>query len=439
MTLVDRRAVLADVRPLRQYPDYRRLWLGSALSAVGGQMTTFAVALQVFRISHSSAAVGGVGLAVAVPAISVGLIAGVLVDSVDRRRLVLVTSSLQALLSAAFAAQAFAGLDTLWLLYLLSALQGGVGAVSAPARRTFMPRLLPRELIPAGAALSMISMYVAMISGPALAGVIAAGGGLKTCYLIDAMTFGGALYGVLRLPPMRPHGEVPRRNLGAVRDGLQFIVTNPALRGALLADLSAMVLAMPVALFPAINADRFGGSPTTLGLLSTALAVGGLTGSVLSGPVKHVVHPGRAMLITGAIWGGALTGFGAVRGLALTLLMLAIAGGADVLSVVFRTTIVQLATPDSMRGRVSSTEIIVGGAFPQVGNFRAGLVANASTPGLSAVTGGLSAVVGAALVALTVPAFVHYRQFDATRPGRTSCRRPRCGDAVQPGVPPCSS
>ena len=399
-------AILADIQPLREYPDYRRLWLGSGLSIVGSQMTTFAVALQVFRISHSSAAVGGVGLAVAVPAITVGLFAGVLVDSVDRRRLVLVTSSIQALLSIAFAVQAFAGTDALWLLYLLSALQGGVGAVSAPARRTFMPRLLQRELMAAGAALSMVSMYVAMISGPALAGVIAAGGGLKTCYLVDAITFAGALYGVFRLPPMRPQGEVVRRNLDAVRDGLRFIVANHALRGALLADLSATVLAMPIALFPAINAERFGGSPTTLGLLSTALAVGGLTGSVLSGPVKHVVHPGRAILITGAIWGAALAGFGAVHGLALTLLMLAIAGGADVLSVVFRTTIVQLATPDSMRGRVSSTEIVVGGAFPQVGNFRAGLVASASTPGISAVTGGLAAVAGAALIALSLPAFV---------------------------------
>jgi MFS family permease len=350
-----------------------------------------------------------VGLSVAVPAIGVGLFAGVLVDSVDRRRLVLLTSSLQALLSAAFAAQAFAGTDALWLLYLLSALQGAIGSVSAPARRTFMPRLLPRELMPAGAALSMISMYVAMISGPALAGVIAAGGGLKACYLVDALTFGGALYGVFRLPPMRPQGEVVRRNLGAVADGLRFIVANHALRGALLADLSAMVLAMPIALFPEINAERFGGSPTTLGLLSTAVAVGGLTGSVLSGPVQHVARPGRAMLVTGAVWGAALTGFGAVQNLALTMVILAIAGGADVLSVVFRTTIVQLATPDSMRGRVSSTEIIVGGAFPQVGNFRAGLVANAFSPGISAVSGGLSAIAGAALIALCLPEFVRYR------------------------------
>jgi MFS family permease len=406
------RKLLADIRPLRESPDFRRLWLGSGLSAIGGQMTTFAVALQVFRISHSSAAVGAVGLAFAVPAITVGMVGGVLIDSIDRRRLVLLTSSLQALVSVGFAVQAFAGTDALWLLYLLTAMQGGFGAINAPARRTFMPRLLGRELMPAGAALTMVAMYVAMISGPALAGVIAAGGGLKLCYLIDALTFVAALYGVFRLPPMRPEGQGAQRNLGAVIDGLRFIVENRALRGAMLADLSATVLAMPIALFPAINADRFGGSPRTLGLLTTAIAVGGLLGSVLSGPVKHVVHPGRAMLITGSIWGAALAGFGAVHGLAASLALLAVAGFADVLSVVFRTTIVQLATPDPMRGRTGSTEFVVGAAFPQVGNFRAGLVASASSPGVSAVTGGLAAVVGAGLIALTLPAFVRYRHAD---------------------------
>lgn len=409
---MDKRSLLADIRPLRESPDYRRLWLGSALSAIGGQMTTFAVALQVFRTSHSSAAVGVVGLAYAIPAITVATVGGTLIDSVDRRRLVLVTSSLAALVSVAFAAQAFAGSDRLWMLYALTAAQGGIGAIGTPARRTFMPRLLRGELLPAGAALTMISMYVALISGPALAGVITAVGGLKLCYLIDALSFAAALYGVFRLPAMRPEGIGARRNLAAVADGLRFVVHNRALRGAMLADLSATVLAMPIALFPAINAERFGGSPRTLGLLTTAIAVGGLLGSTLSGPVKHVIHPGRAMLITGSVWGAALAGFGVVHGLPASLALLAIAGAADVLSVVFRTTIVQLATPDTMRGRTSSIEFVVGAAFPQVGNFRAGLVASATSPGLSVIAGGLAAIAGAGLIALTLPAFVRYRHAD---------------------------
>jgi MFS family permease len=419
---VARPALLADIRPLRESPDYRRLWIGSALSAVGTKMTTFAVALQVFQLSHSSAAVGVVGLAYAVPAIAVGLVGGVLIDSVDRRTLVLITTCVQALVSLAFAAQAFAGAGALWLLYALTAVQAAVGALSTPARRTFMPRLLPRELMPAGAALTMIAMYVAMISGPALAGILATGGGLKLCYLTDVVTFAAAFYGVFRLPSMRPEGKGSGRNLSAVLDGLSFIIDNRALRGALLADVSATVLAMPIALFPALNAERFGGSPTTLGLLSTAIAVGGLLGSILSGPVKHVVHPGRAMLITGAIWGAALAGFGVVHSLSASLTFLAVAGAADVLSVVFRTTIVQLATPDSMRGRVSSTEFVVGAAFPELGNFRAGLIAGPTAPAFSAVIGGIAAVVGTGLIALTSPTFLRYRHTSAAGEPTTSGR-----------------
>ena len=408
--------LLADIRPLRESPEYRRLWLSSALSSVGGQMTTFAVALQVYSISGSSAAVGAVGLASAVPAIIVGLAGGVLIDSMDRRRLVLVTSTVLALVSAAYAVQAFAGSTALWLLYVLAAASGAVSAVNTPARRTFMPRLLRRELVPAAAALMMLSGYFSMIVGPALAGVIAAAAGLKVCYLVDAVSFGAALYGVFRLPPMRPDGPASRRSVAAALEGLKFVVRNSALRGAMLADLSATVLAMPISLFPAINADRFGGSPRTLGLLSTAIAVGGLLGSTLSGPVRSVARPGRAMLITGAIWGAAVAGFGAVHGLAASLALLAVAGAADMLCVVFRSPIIQLATPDTMRGRTSSAEYVVGAAFPQVGNFRAGLIATMSTPQISAVVGGLAAVVGAGLIAAKLPAFVAYRHADSPAP-----------------------
>jgi MFS family permease len=404
------RTLLADIRPLRESPDYRRLWFGQTLSATGGQMTNFAVTLQVYTLTGSSAAVGGVGLAFAVPAIGVGMVSGALIDSVDRRRLVLVTSSMQAGISILFAAQAYAGSGALWLLYLLTAAQGAIGAVNAPARRTFMPRLLPRDQVPAGAALSGVTMHLSAIVGPALAGVITAAGGLKICYLVDAVSFAGALYAVFRLPSMRPeHGTGVGRGLARVREGFRFIRNSKILIGALLSDVSATVLAMPVALFPAINADRFGGSPRTLGLLSASLAIGGVVGTVLSGPVGHVARQGRAMLIAGGCWGVALVGFGLVQSLVLTVAFLILAGIADVLSVVFRSSLVQLATPDSMRGRASAAEFVVGAAAPQLGNFRAGLVATASSPGVSAWTGGLSAVAGAGLIALALPAFVRYR------------------------------
>jgi MFS family permease len=403
------RRLLVDVSPLRESPDYRRLWTGSTLSAVGGQMTTFAVALQVYLLTHSSAAVGGTALAAAIPSIGFGLFGGSIIDVVDRRRLVLMTSSLLALVSGGLAAQAFIGFDHLWLLYLLVAIQSAFGSINGPARRTFMPKLLRHESIPAGVALTMLTMYSAFLVGPVIAGLITAAGGLKLCYLVDAISFSAALYGVARLPAMRPTGEQSRPGVRSVLSGLAFLWHERILAGALLADVNAMVLAMPIAIFPAVNAARFGGSPRTLGLLPAAIAAGGILGSGLSGPVGRVLHKGRGMLIAGAIWGLALAGFGVVHSLWATLACLFVAGVADVSSVVFRSTIIQTNTPDEFRGRVNAAEFVAGGAMPQIGNFRAGLVASISTPDISAVSGGLSAAAGSLLLAIFFPILVRYR------------------------------
>ena len=403
------RRLLVDITPLRNSADFRRLWLGSLLSAIGGQMTVFAVALQTYLLTGSSLAVGAVGLADALPAIALGLLAGSVVDAHDRRMLVLVASSAQLLVSVGFAAQAFAGADQVWLLYALVAVQSMARSVNAPARRTFMPRLLPAAQLPAGAALTMLVMHASMVVGPSLAGLVAATGGLKLCFLIDAVSFLGALYGVYRLPPMRPHGAPARPGPRAVLDGLRFLRGNRVLAGALIADLNATVLAMPIALFPAINAERFGGSPRTLGLLTTAIAIGGIVGSGLSGPVGRLRYQGRGILVAGAVWGASLAGFGMVDGLAASLTLLAVAGLADVSSVVLRTTVIQLATPDAYRGRIAATEYVVGAACPELGNFRAGAVASLTSPATSALAGGLASVVGAGVIAMLVPALTRYR------------------------------
>jgi predicted MFS family arabinose efflux permease len=403
------RRLLADVRPLQNNPQFRRLWLGWLISSLGSTMTTFAVALQVYRITHSSAVVGAIGVAYAVPAIVVGLGSGVLVDTVDRRRIVVVTSCLSVLVSAVFAVQAWAGWNQVWLLVVLSAGQGAIGAVHAPAQRTFMPRLLATEQIAAGAALIQLCGYLALVAGPVLAGFVTAAGGLRACYLVDVLSFAAPIYAYVRLGPIRPDRPTPQRSVTAAREGLTFIVRSHVLLGALLTDIGATVLAMPVALFPAVNAERFGGSPRTLGLLSAAVAIGGLVGTALSGPVAHIDRPGRAMLITAALWGAALAGFGAVHALVPTLALLAAAGGVDTFTVVFRSAIVQIATPDRLRGRVNATEFISGVAFPQLGNFRAGVVASAFSPTISAVSGGLSAIAASAIIAVTLPSLARYR------------------------------
>jgi MFS family permease len=404
------RRLFIDVRPLRESSAFRRLWAGTGLSAIGGQMTNFAVILQVYTLTHSSVAVGGVGLAMAVPAVVFGLAGGSLADAVDRRRLVLFSSCGLAGVSAVFAAQAFIGLGQVWLLYCLAAIQSLLNAVSGPAGRTFLSALLPAERLPAGAALNMLAMHGSVTAGPALAGVIAAAWGLKACYLIDALSFAAALYGIARLPAMPPqYGGAQRPGLRAIGEALRFIRGSRILTGALLADMNAVILGMPFALFPAINAEHFGGGPQTLGLLSAAPAVGGIIGSALSGPVGRVSRQGRAILIAGAVWGAGLAGFGLARSLWLALLLLMIAGAADVISVVFRTTIVQVVTPDHYRGRVSAAEYVVGVGCPQLGNFRAGAVGSLTSSTISAVSGGLATIVGAVIIGLTVPAFPRYR------------------------------
>jgi MFS family permease len=397
------RRLLMDIQPLRESAPFRRLWIGSLLSSIGSQMTTFAIALQIWTITHSSFAVGAVGLCYAVPAIAFGLIGGSIVDAVDRRKLVLALSCGFMAVSAGLAAQSFADFNQVWLLYLLVAIAALLNSVNQPARSTFLPRLLRADQIPAGAALNMITFHGSVTVGPALAGVIAGAWGLKACYLIDAVSFGAALYSVFLLPPMPPDGGAARPGLRAVADGLRFIGGSRVLIGAFLSDLNATVLGMPMALFPAINAAHFGGSPRTLGFLTTAVAVGGLIGSALSGPLSRVKRHGRAMLIAGGVWGIALAGFGLSTTLWLSLTMLAIAGIADVLSVISRTTIVQAVTPDRYRGRVNAADYLIGGACPQLGNFRAGAVASLTTPAISAISGGLAVVVGAAIIQLAIP------------------------------------
>jgi MFS family permease len=401
--------LFVDIRPLKESPAFRRLWVGTTLSAIGSQMTSFAVALQIFTLTHSSLAVGAVGLAVAVPAIAFGLFGGSIVDVVDRRRMVLVTSGCLALVSTAFAAQSFAGSRAVWPLYCLVVVQSLLSCVNAPARRTFLARLLPADRVGAGAALTMVAWHGSVIAGPSLAGVLTSGWGLTACYVVDALSFVAALYSTFRLPPMPPLGDATRPGLRAVVGGVTFIAGNEVLTGALLSDLSATVLGMPVALFPAINAAHFGGTAQTLGLLTAAPSVGGVVGSALSGPVGRVSRHGLAMLVAGAVWGAGLVGFGLARGLWLALLMLVIAGAADALSVVFRTTMIQVATPDHQRGRVSAAEYVIGVGCPQLGNFRAGAIASLTSPAMSAVSGGLATIVGAAAIGVALPAFTRYQ------------------------------
>jgi MFS family permease len=407
--------LLTDVTPLRQNPAFRRLWLGTMVSRTGAAMTTFAVTLQVYDITRSTAAVGLLGVATFIPMLVVALPGGSLADRFDRRRLVLVMTAGQAALSGLLLANAVLG-GWLWAVYALVAAENALSAIVVPARTTFIPRLVPADQQQAAMALNRIIFQVVLIVGPALAGLVTGGVGLKGCYLIDAVTFAGALWGVGRLPAMLPGPDEGRgrakTGLALTVEGLGFIKRAPVLCGAFLADLNATFFALPLSLFPAINAERFGGDPRTLGLFSAAIGLGGLVSAVLAGPLQQVSRPGQAMLVCVSVWGGAFALFAVASSLWLTLLALGLAGLADTFTVVLRSTMLVAATPAEFRGRVMAADYLVGAGGAELGSLEAGLVGSLATPVISALSGGLITVAGAIVIGAALPGFRRYRMPD---------------------------
>lgn len=404
----DRRRIFADLTPLRASPDYRRLWIGGTISWVGQAMTALAISLQVYDITRSSFAVGLVGLFTLVPLVAFGLYGGAIADTVDRRALGLYSSLAAAALSVALAAGALLGYHRVWFLYTVVALQAVCGALTGPARSAMVPRLLPTGQLPAANALNSVTMTFGTTVGPMLGGLIVGLWGYQAAYLIDAVTFGAALYAMWRLPSMRPERGEDARGRASVLDGLRFLGTRPNIRMTFFSDMAAMVLAHPRALFPAIAGLWFGGDAKTVGLLAAAPAVGALAGGLFSGWQGRVRRHGLAILLAVAAWGTAVAVFGLTRNLWLGLLFLALAGWADTISMVFRTTMLQAATPDEMRGRLQGVFLVVVAGGPRLGDFLAGTVADLASPTVAVTGGGLACVLVLGLLALRWRGFARY-------------------------------
>ena len=389
-----------DTRPLRSSPPYRALWIGTSAAQLGAQVTLVAVLAQVWDLTGSPVGTGAIGLATGLPMVVFGLLGGTLADTVDRRALVRATTAGQLLAAGGLCAQALADNRNVVLLLVLVAVATACAALGAPARRTFPVRLLPPDQVAAGLALNNVSFQFAMLAGPAAAGLIIARWGLPAAYATQAAAIAVAVAAVLRLPAMRPEGvraEGGRRR--AERGGWRIVLRRHTLWGSLATDLSATLLAMPIALFPLVNEVRFDGNPQTLGLFLSAVAVGGITAGLLSGTVTRWRRGGLVQLTAAAVWGLALACFGLAGPLWLALVCLAAAGAADTISVVTRSALIQLETPDAYRGRVSSVEHVIGVAGPELGNFRGGLVASATSATFSLVTGGLAALTAIAAIA----------------------------------------
>lgn len=420
------RTLLPDLTPLRTSPSYRRLWVGFALAGIGSQMATVAIGLQVFELTGSSAAVGLVGLFALVPLVAFGLYGGALADQLDRRTLALAAQLVAWVTSVLLALQAFLGNTDVWVLYALVALFNGAFAVMSPARSSIYPRILPREQLPAANALSVLAMNTSLTAGPLLAGVLIGRFGFDAAYAFDAVITTAALWGLLTLGPIRPEpGEGPRRTgLRSVVDGFGFLRRSPNVRMTFVSDIYAMVLAQPRVLLPAAGTVILGGGATTVGNLYAAAAVGGIVAMALSGRLGSVRRQGLAILVSIVGWGLGIAGLGVALLLAggpltqqqafwAAMAGMFVAGAADSVSAVFRTTILQTAAPDNMRGRLQGVFIVVVAGGPRVGEIVGGAAAEVVGEGWTAVVGGLACIAAMGVLAVRARGFVRY---DARHP-----------------------
>ena len=408
------RRVVADTTPLRESAVYRRWWFGYSVSFTGTQLTQFAIPFQVYRLTHSSLAVGAVGIVVLVPLVTMGLIGGAIADATDRRRLTMLTSSVLLLLSIGLTLQAALDLRQVWLLYVIAGLQGATSSVDSSARGAILPRLVRRELMPAANALGQLGFNTGLTTGPLLAGLLISTVGFGWTYGLDALSFAAVLYAIWRLPPMPPPEGAARAGVASVLEGLRFLGPRKNLLMTFLVDINAMVFGMPRALFPAIGTTWFHGGAGTVGLLAAAPSIGALLGAATSGWAGRVHRQGRAVLVSVLVWGGSIALFGFTRILWLGLLLLAVAGAADMVSAIFRNTILQVATPDELRGRLQGVFIVVVTGGPRLGDFEAGAVGSAFGSEVSVVTGGLACMAGVVLLSAAYPSFARYDGRDPT-------------------------
>jgi MFS family permease len=408
----DIRKIVVDTRPLAVRP-YRRLWTSTIVTSVGSQLTAVAVPKQIYDITGSSAYVGLSGLVALVPLVVFALWGGAIADAVDRRKLLLVTNSGIATTSILLWAQAAAGLDSVWVLFALLGLQQACAGANQPARSASIPRLVPAHLLPAANALNSTVYQTGSIIGPLLAGALIPVLGLPTLYLIDSMALTVTLWAVWRLPPLPPLNGAPKRaGLRHVLEGFAYLATRRVLLVSFLADIIAMVLGMPRALFPQMAQETFGDPPgggAALGILFAAIPLGAVLGGLFSGVFSRVRRHGVAVVLAVCGWGLAIVGFGLSPWLWLAAVFLALAGVADLVSMVFRGTILQTAATDEMRGRMQGAFTVVVAGGPRLADLLHGTAGAAVGTSMAVSGGGVLVVVVMLAAVVAFPVFWHYR------------------------------
>jgi len=403
-----------DLTPLRISGEFRSLFVGRSVSSFGDEIVAVVVPFQVYAITGSPLAVGLLGLAQLVPVFVFPIVGGAFADALERRRLVIATHALLAVLSALMAVNASLRPPLLWPLYVFAFLSAGMYTFNRPALDTWPARLLDPELLPSSNALDAgLGTFIGMI-GPVVAGVLLGRFSPAAAYAFDAATFLVVIVAVLRMRPSPPSDEENEVSWSAIKDGVRFLKDKRNLQSVFLADLNAMIFGFPMALLPPVAVKL---SPEhhaqVLGLLYAAPAAGAFVATMVSGRAKEIRRQGRAILLAIVVWGAAIVVFGLSRTLWLSLAMLAVAGAGDMVSGIFRMSILQVAVEDRYRGRLNGIGMAVWATGPSLGEVESGAVATLTSIPISIVSGGLITICGVALLRWFAPGFWRY---DANRP-----------------------
>jgi MFS family permease len=408
------RGALADTRPLR-VPAYRRLWSAGTVTVIGAQLTVVAVPTQIFALTGSSAYVGLTGLFGLVPLVVFGLWGGAIADAVDRRMLLLVTGAGIAAMSLALWVIAASGVGSVWLVLVLFAVQSALLAINQPARSAVIPRLVSPALLPAANTLNFTVFTFGAVVGPLLAGVLIPVVGLPVLYLVDALALLATLWATWRLPPMPPPTAEGARARAGVREvvaGFRYAAMHKVLLVSFLADVIAMALGMPRILFPEMAERTFGDPPgggVALGLLFAAIPAGAVLGGLFSGWLSRVRRQGVAVTVAICVWGLGVALFGLAHSLWLAVLLLAVAGAGDLVSAVFRQSMLQSVATDEMRGRMQGVFTVVVAGGPRVADIWHGGLGALIGPGPAAAAGGFAVVVALLLAVARFREFWRYR------------------------------
>ena len=407
---------LADHVPALRHRNFRLLWLSQLVSMAGSMMQNAAILWHVSLLvppESRGLALGMTGAVRILPIIAFSIVSGVVADSFDRRRVMLVTQSLMALAAAALAALSFAGVRALWPIYVLAGLSSAFWAFDGPSRQSLIPNLVPREHLPNAISLNTIMFEVASIAGPALGGLVIAWGGVGWAYALNAASFLFVIVALLMMRNVaaRPDGTGSGVSLDAALEGLRFVFRTPLIRATMLLDFFATFFASATALLPIFAQDVLHVGAKGYGLLSAAPSVGAvIAAAAMVAMSERIQHRGRVLLAWVAVYGAATVAFGVSRNFIVTFICLAVTGVADTVSVVIRNLVRQLATPDAMRGRMTSVNMVFFMGGPQLGELEAGLVAQAFGAPLSVITGGIGCVLSVLWVAWRTPTLRAYRR-----------------------------